>query len=169
MKKTKEETGFWHHVLGCSCRTAKKTSQSSSVQSSLDGKSKEAVSRYEKRTMIEVTLWYNRMHGPKQTYESFTFQHLMGFWRDLIYNFAAVSPLDRKKIIGVARFATAIILTFFLFSKAFIGFPSYLRSISHSTPFFQIYASYDNLLHSRLYCSQATLLQRCVTTLKTAV
>ena len=93
----------------------------------------------------------------------------MGFWRDLIYNFAAVSPLDRKKKkIGVARFATAIILTFFLFSKAFIGFPSYLRSISHSTPFFQIYASYDNLLHSRLY-SQATLLQRCVTTLKTAV
>ena len=43
MKKTKEETVFFHRVLGCSCRTAKKTSQSSSVHSSLDGKSKEAV------------------------------------------------------------------------------------------------------------------------------
>ena len=76
MKKTKEETGFFHRVLGCSCRTAKKTSQSSSVHSSLDGKSKEAVSRYERRTMIEVTLWYNRMHGPKQTYQSSRFNTL---------------------------------------------------------------------------------------------
>ena len=138
MKKTKEETGFWHHVLGCSCRTAKKTSQSSSVQSSLDGKSKEAVSRYEKRTMIEVTLWYNRMHGPKQTYESFTFQHLMGFWRDLIYNFAAVSPLDRKKIIGVARFATAIILTFFFyFLRRLLGFPRIFDPSVTQHPFFK--------------------------------
>ena len=27
----------------------------------------------------EVTLGYNKMHRQKQTYESFTFQHLMGF------------------------------------------------------------------------------------------
>ena len=68
---------------------------------------------------------------------------LMGFWRDLIHDVVAVSPFDLKIIItGAACFAITIILNlfFFIFSKAFIRFPSYLRS--NVSPYC--------LLHSRL-------------------
>ena len=67
------------------------------------------------------------------------FNTLWGFWRDLIHNFAAVSPFDRKKIIiGAARFATAIILTlFFYFLRRLLGFPHIFDPSVTQHPFFK--------------------------------
>ena len=88
----------------------------------------------------EVTLWYNKMHWPKQTYESFTSQHLMGFWRDLIYNFAAVSPLDRKKYLVLRVLQLQWSLPFFYyyyFLRRLLGFPRIFDPSVTQHPFFK--------------------------------
>ena len=67
------------------------------------------------------------------------FNTLWGFWRDLIHNFAAVSPLDRKKINNwCCTFCNCNNpYPFFYFLRRLLGFPHIFDPSVTQHPFFK--------------------------------